>query len=156
MPILAGAGDIRGLRPLIAAAEQEYDCPTGHGEVHAVSGPDVYPQLPYPIATGCMIAEVAQGHAIHAAVNCQLSDGIPNCLLPVVEDISTTVGDVMPNLEVHHRGSPGMSFINDEQSSGSLNRTVRTMGCYGQSQATLRVHCHRNDAPRIQIPTAVR
>jgi hypothetical protein len=69
-----------------------------------------------------MVAEVAQGHAIQAAVNGSLGDRITYPNLPVEKQIATSVVDVMQNLERRQDFASSVSFINDISSSGAANQ----------------------------------
>jgi hypothetical protein len=55
--------------------------------IHAISGTNIDPELPYAIPAEPVIAEVPLLHAVDAFDDLHLSDGVSNLLDPLKEEV---------------------------------------------------------------------
>jgi hypothetical protein len=69
IPILHSAFDVRRLRTLVATARDKHDDLTRPGVVNAVTRSDIDPQLPNPVATKLVVAEIASDYPVDPALD---------------------------------------------------------------------------------------
>jgi hypothetical protein len=96
--VFACAGDIRILRLLVAAAEQQDYLTSGDCVVDSVSRPDIDPQFPYAIAAELVVSEIPQFDSIDAPVDGNLCLCVTELAAPLKKWVSLVRGKVVPDL----------------------------------------------------------
>jgi hypothetical protein len=96
--VLTGAADIRILRSLISATEQQDHPSSGNRVIDSVSRANIDAQLPYPIAATPVIAEVAEFHSVDSTVNCDPCLRVAELMTPFHEEVVLALRHVVANL----------------------------------------------------------
>jgi hypothetical protein len=97
-PEFTGAINIRILSSLDSATEQQNYLGSCDGVIDSVSCSLVNAQLPYPITTKLVIAEVAQLYPVDSSVNDNLRLGIAELETPFHEEVFVVLRKIVANL----------------------------------------------------------